>query len=188
MTIDNQYNTYKKILGNQLYKIRKYLKLSQNAFREPVGIWQNRISEIENAKANVEFETIIKIAYTLQIPIILLWEDNNMSLENLSFFFVQKNKDKYIKDEKVKFGKRLDQIIKDRNITQESLSVITGIQSADITGYVKGNHNITLYNMVRMADNLKIRIRDFFDYNSDINENRLLEETLPRKRKPKNNS
>ncbi|PZP47153.1 MAG: hypothetical protein DI598_11360 [Pseudopedobacter saltans] len=186
MAIDNQYDTYKIILGNQLHKIRKYLNLSQNAFKESVGIWQNRISEIENAKGNIEFETIIKIAYTLKISTIWLWKPNE-SIENLQSIPRRKSLDKYVQEEKVKFGKRLDQIVRDRNITQETLSVLTGIQSADITNYIKGNHNITLYNMVRISDNLKIMVKDFFDYNAAMPGKGSFNETIPRKRKPKNN-
>ncbi|MCM1053163.1 MAG: helix-turn-helix domain-containing protein [Ruminococcus sp.] len=69
-------------LGNQLIKIRKDNKMSQEMFSEIFGVTRQTISNWENAKSYPDIETIIKISDYFNISLdILLKEDIKMIKE-----------------------------------------------------------------------------------------------------------
>lgn len=182
MVTNDDYHEELKSLGSKIRNIRCKENITQYDFLQLVQIRQNRISEIENGKQNVEFNTLAKIAYVLNVPLLAFWLNSYSA--NLNFV-VQKPFLQYLRDEKQEFGERLSILILNRCITQHSLGMLSHIDPAKISSYVNGNHNITLLNVLKMSDALKYNLATFFDYRGAIPENTDFELLTPRKRNPK---
>ncbi len=60
------------------------------------------------------------------------------------------------------FGKRLKSIRKAQEITQLDLEIESGINRAEISRIENGQRNIEFYTIVKLADALKINVKDFF--------------------------
>ncbi len=89
-------NLYKRALGENIRKIRKKIKLTQDAFSEKIGIEPSSLSNIENGKSfpstltiiqirqkfNVNVEEIFDIEYLKDINSIE--EDIHLSIEKLN--------------------------------------------------------------------------------------------------------
>ena len=58
-----------KNLGKKIKKIRKEKNLTQQKLAEKVGVGLNFLGKIEVAYAKPSFETIIKIAHVLEVPL-----------------------------------------------------------------------------------------------------------------------
>jgi transcriptional regulator with XRE-family HTH domain len=63
-----------------------------------------------------------------------------------------------------KFGKRLHQIRKQRNLTQLDLEVETGIYEAEIIKMENGMQNIEFFTLSKLAFTFKIEIQEFFKF------------------------
>lgn len=61
------------------------------------------------------------------------------------------------------FGKRLREIRKCRGLSQEDLGFEAKIHRTYIGSVERGEQNISLDNIGRLAKTLKIKIRDFFE-------------------------
>lgn len=57
------------IVGNNIRKHRKKLKLTQLDLEVSTGIGRSEFSRIENGAKNLELSTLVKIADALKIPI-----------------------------------------------------------------------------------------------------------------------
>jgi len=61
-------------LGNNLRAERNRLKLSQEELAEKCGLLRQHISDIENAKTDIRFSTLIEILTGLDLPFEKLFE------------------------------------------------------------------------------------------------------------------
>lgn len=61
-----------------------------------------------------------------------------------------------------KFGKRLRQLRKEKNLTQLDLELICRINNGDISRIENGQTNIEFFTIVKLAKALEIEIGDFF--------------------------
>lgn len=67
-------------------------------------------------------------------------------------------------DVKVKFGKRLALLRKERGFSQESLSLESGLARSYVGGVERGQRNISLENICVLADTLKISPSHLMDF------------------------
>lgn len=57
------------MIGKQIYQIRKSKGLTQQALCDLTGLTKDRLSEIENDKANITLSTLYKICQALDCKI-----------------------------------------------------------------------------------------------------------------------
>ena len=62
------------------------------------------------------------------------------------------------------FGNRLREIRQEQLLTQEELAHMAGLNRTYIGDIERGEKNITLVSMSRLAKALGVKIRDFFDW------------------------
>lgn len=60
------------------------------------------------------------------------------------------------------FGQRVQELRKQRNLSQEQLAELAGVHRTYIGMIERAEKNITLYNINRIAKALKVEIKDFF--------------------------
>ena len=63
-----------------------------------------------------------------------------------------------------RFGKRLKEVRQEQSFTQEELAHKAGLNRTYIGDIERGEKNLTLESMDRLAIALGIKIRDFFDW------------------------
>ncbi len=61
------------------------------------------------------------------------------------------------------FGKKLQQLRKDKGLSQEALANIAELDRTYLPSIEKGERNISLLVLEKLAKALKISIKDFFD-------------------------
>ena len=64
------------------------------------------------------------------------------------------------------FGSRLRELRQEQCLTQEELAHLAGLNRTYIGDIERGEKNITLESMDKLARALSIRLRDFFDWES----------------------
>jgi transcriptional regulator with XRE-family HTH domain len=75
------------------------------------------------------------------------------------------------------FGKHLAQLRKDQGWSQERLALESGIARSYIGDVERGIRNISLVNIVRIADTLEMDVRKLFEYR--VEEATAINETNP---------
>lgn len=75
-----------------------------------------------------------------------------------------------LKDLTIGIGKRIKVIRKQKALTQETLGIITGIDSADISKYEAGKINLTLKTISKFAIALEVHPKELYDFDLDITE------------------
>ena len=73
-----------------------------------------------------------------------------------------------LNDLTIGIGKRIKVIRKERALTQESLGLITGIDSADISKYESGKINLTLKTISKFAIALNVHPKELYNFDLDI--------------------
>lgn len=61
------------------------------------------------------------------------------------------------------FGIRLAELRKQKGISQEKLALESGLARSYLSGVERGQRNISLLNIYKIADTLDIAIESFFD-------------------------
>jgi transcriptional regulator with XRE-family HTH domain len=64
---------------------------------------------------------------------------------------------------KSKFGDRLRQLRKAKELSQETLALVCDLDRTYIGGVERGERNISLINIYKIADALGVSAREFFD-------------------------
>jgi transcriptional regulator with XRE-family HTH domain len=67
-------------------------------------------------------------------------------------------------DPRVLFGRRLTQIRKERGWSQETLSLESGIARSYLGGVERGQRNIALINICKLAEALGVPVSDLFTF------------------------
>ena len=66
-------------------------------------------------------------------------------------------------DLRVRFGKRVRELRKERSFSQETLAALAGLDRTYMGGVERGERNVSLLNIGRIADALEVPISDLFD-------------------------
>jgi len=64
---------------------------------------------------------------------------------------------------KEQFGQRLRKLRKEHELSQEELALSCGLDRTYIGGIERGERNVSLVNIVKIAEALKITPKDFFE-------------------------
>lgn len=67
-------------------------------------------------------------------------------------------------DSKRKFGARIKEIRISRNLTQEELAELIGMQASNLSNIECGKRFVTFYTLRNIANALLVRIKELFDY------------------------
>ena len=70
------------------------------------------------------------------------------------------------KDPRVLFGRRLAQVRKQKGWSQEKLALESGIARSYLGGVERGQRNIALVNICKLAETLRVPIGELFDFDS----------------------
>lgn len=73
-----------------------------------------------------------------------------------------------LKDLTIGIGKKIKAVRKYKGLTQETLGLITGIDSADISKYETGKINLTLKTISRFSIALEVHPKELYDFDLDI--------------------
>jgi transcriptional regulator with XRE-family HTH domain len=63
----------------------------------------------------------------------------------------------------IKFGCRVREFRRQKNLSQEELAELAGIDRTYVGGVERGERNISLLNIKKLSDALGIKPKDFFD-------------------------
>ena len=77
---------------------------------------------------------------------------------------------------KRKFGKRVKELRKSLNMTQEQLAEKIGMDTQNFCKMENGNHFPQAKNLVKIAETLNVDIKDLFDFNHISKKTSLVEE------------
>jgi transcriptional regulator with XRE-family HTH domain len=66
-------------------------------------------------------------------------------------------------DVRATFGQRLRKLRKDKGMSQEALALEAGLDRTYVSGVERGERNISLENIERLAQALGVKIRDLFE-------------------------
>ncbi|BCJ87673.1 helix-turn-helix domain-containing protein [Effusibacillus dendaii] len=67
-------------------------------------------------------------------------------------------------------GKRIRDIRKTKNLSQEQLGEKSGFHFTYISGLERGERNISLVNLAKIAKALEVNIHDFFNFEQELSE------------------
>ena len=70
------------------------------------------------------------------------------------------------KDPRVLFGRRLAQVRKQQGWSQEKLAFESGIVRSYLGGVERGQRNIALINICKLAETLRVPVGELFDFDS----------------------
>ena len=70
------------------------------------------------------------------------------------------------KDPRVLFGRRLAQVRKQQGWSQEKLALESGIARSYLGGVERGQRNIALINICKLAETLRVSVGELFDFDS----------------------
>jgi len=68
------------------------------------------------------------------------------------------------RDPRSRFGRRLAQLRRERGCSQEQLSADSGLARSYLSGVERGQRNIGLINICRLADTLGVRPAELMDF------------------------
>lgn len=63
----------------------------------------------------------------------------------------------------IKFGEKIKQLRIDRNITQEGLAYVSGLDRSYVGSIERGERNISLLNIEKLAVGLGVQIKEIFE-------------------------
>lgn len=70
------------------------------------------------------------------------------------------------KDPRILFGRRLAQVRKEQGWSQEKLALESGIARSYLGGVERGQRNIALINICKLAETLRVSVGELFDFDS----------------------
>jgi transcriptional regulator with XRE-family HTH domain len=140
MHLDARYKQELMSLGGRIKALRIEKSLAQPGLEALTGMRVSNISRIEKGHTNLKFETMVRLAYAFKVPLPVFFSDiaDKMSPIRKKYETV----DARFEDEKQKFGTRIEELTKYRNLRQDELAILSKIDAADISRYINGEGNI----------------------------------------------
>lgn len=166
MKIEERFTKEARKFGIRVKELRKEVDLNQAELGRSIGLTQPQISNIEKGTSNFEFVTLVKLANGFNVSLAVLFDyDNTQHFRKLT---KQQDIKLRLKSEKQKLGNRLLELIEYRATKQDDLAVISDIDAGDLSRFINGEHNIELFNIVKIAEGLKIELIELFYYKGGL--------------------
>ncbi|MBX3253288.1 MAG: helix-turn-helix transcriptional regulator [Chitinophagaceae bacterium] len=172
MDIAKRLRIEQELLGDRIQELKKIKQLSQRKLAENSGLSVRLVRRIEKGEANSELRTLSKLAMGFKIRISCLF-DYKAQFDIPSAVSIHQDFEKRLASEKKKVGQRISQLCKHRGIDQEELGVLSRIANSDISLYVKGEENMVLLTLLKIAIGLEVEIFDLFNYNGAMPDNKI---------------
>lgn len=162
MTIEARFTKETKTFGKRVAELRKATGKKQENIAIPVGLTQSQWSLIERGKANFTLYNLVKIAFALEANLSVLFDYNS----NVKYRKIPQKKsiDERFKYEKNNFSQRVLTIIHMRNISQDDFALDIEMDPGDLSHFLNGEHNIEFFNIVKIAEGLKVSVLELFSY------------------------
>lgn len=162
--IELRYQEELKKFGQNIRQIRIAKGFAkQEDFGRACKINRTRISRIETASGNIEFETIVRLAIGSRLQLRSLFDYSEIHIpapiEN-DISIVRR-----VEIEKQKLGIRLLQLRELREMIQLDVETTTGIERSKISEYENGLINIEFRTLVKFLPALQVEMVDLFKYN-----------------------
>jgi len=75
-------------------------------------------------------------------------------------------------------GQRIKEVRKAKNLTQEKLAEVIGIETGSLSAIESGRHFPSLITLEKIAKHLNTQLQVFFDFNGGLDEEELREKTI----------
>ena len=162
--IEDRYQEELKRFGKHIRLVRTKKGFSrQEDFGKVCGINRTQMNRIERGSANIEFETLVKLAEGSRLPLVALFDyDNAFEAVPVTEYAGLPHR---IKVEKEKLGARLLQLREGLGMIQLDIEVDVGIGRSAISEYEKGKGNLEFRTLVKFIVALQVDIVDLFSYN-----------------------
>lgn len=72
------------------------------------------------------------------------------------------------KDPRILFGRRLAQVRKQKGWSQEKLALESGIARSYLGGVERGQRNIALINICKLAETLEVPVGELFEFKVEV--------------------
>lgn len=171
--------------GQRFRQIRKWKGYTQIALAQRLKINKAEISRIENAKRSPRFSKLAALANALELALVDFFSDehvipsakipaaknnNTPQLTGRSSSTQTSRKFTPLKvaEEKQRFGKRLQDIRKQRKLVQVDVELVSHVPSSDISRFENGLGNIELNTIAMLADALQVPVSALFDYEGPL--------------------
>lgn len=160
MILDELYYQKAAVLKDRLISLRKAKGWIQADLALHSGVSRRTIIDIENNRANPELETLVRLSNAFNCPIVVLFIEHPESVTELG------NTDTQLEmvTERIALGKRIIQLATHRNLDMLELSILSKIEYSNLFAYTKGEANISLWTINKIAEALEVNIGEVFDY------------------------
>lgn len=153
-----------KSLAINLEKWKKGNDISQRKLARVALVAESTIRSIIAGTTNIEIATLIKLKLAFSVKYSdLLYKRNEVPKvisEPLSLSGVKKA----IAREQIKIGESISQIMRNKNLTPEDLSILAlNTDYSDTLKYLKGKVNLTLITILKFAHALEVEIWEILD-------------------------
>lgn len=170
MNLEELFAKEKGALGEQLKQIRRHRKLRQKDLKQLCGIGKTRMSEIESGKTNLTFETLFKLSIGLKTHLSDLWNYGIIHPKEIKRNNIESSSN--LVKQKLAFGSRLATLMSHRKLRQGDLAILSKTGESELSNYIKGDHNISMYNILKLATGLEVKIFDLFDFDGPLPNNK----------------
>jgi transcriptional regulator with XRE-family HTH domain len=166
MSVEARFVKEAEAFGKRITSMRKATSKNQEQVARSVGLTQSQWSLIERGKANFTFYSLVKIAYALEVNSSVLF-DYNGEIKYRKQVQVKSIDDRF-EIERYKFGSRILDLIQFRKTNQDDFAVKSEMDAGDLSHFINGEHNIELFNMVKIAEGLKVKLLDLYLYKGPL--------------------
>ncbi|MFT4155154.1 helix-turn-helix domain-containing protein [Parafilimonas sp.] len=163
---EKEIKQFEKLFGERIKFLRK--RAGYKLQKDFARVFTNSdsktslLSRIEKG-ANIEFRTIIKLAQSLNISLVSIFDFHN-SLPILKGTGFKIPLEKLLQRELISLGKRIKVIRNIKGKIQLDIDVTASIDRSNLSDYEKGIANITFDTIIIIANALEVKAWELFDY------------------------
>ena len=133
---------------------------------EAIGASSSTISSFEKGKKSPSLPELEMLSHFLNVPISRFWKDEITSTDSIAFEDIHIEHELILRDRHI--GKILEEARNDQKFTYKKIKEETGITSARIRKYERGESPVQLPVLELLCSLYKTNISDFFDSSNQI--------------------